>query len=283
EVRAIQAETNRAFATTSSAAGIVQLESLPPGTYNVMVAAKGFSSYAAKGVMVVVGKDTGLGDTNLGVRNAAETVTVEGAAPLIESETDQLSETFESKAVESVPLGNTYDSFVLFTPGVATAGSGGFSNNNGAELSINGQRSRSNNFQLDGQNNNDNTIGGPSIFFGNQDVIAELQVVTNFDAEYGRNMGGVVNYITKGGTNEFHGTGFEFWQGDHFDSLQNQEKSPIFGFCSPGVSPSTGCAQPVVPQFVQNQFGGTIGGPIKRDKVWFFGSTNFERLRSGGA
>ena len=284
DVRAIQVETDRVFSTTSSSAGVVQLPSLPLGKYTVVVEAKGFSIYRVDNVLVEVGKDTSLGPITIKLGSAAETVTVEGGvSPLVEATTDQLSETFESKAVESVPLGNTYDSFVLFTPGVATAGSGGFSNNNGAELSINGQRSRSNNFQLDGQNNNDNTIGGPSIFFGNQDVIAELQVVTNFDAEYGRNMGGVVNYITKGGTNEFHGTGFEFWQGDHFDSLQNQEKSPLYGFCTPGQSPSSGCAEPVVPLFVENQFGGTVGGPIKRDKIWFFGSTNLERIRTSGA
>jgi len=283
EVRATQVETNRVFSTVSSNAGVVQLPSLPPGTYRVNIQVKGFSTYNAEQVAVQVGKDTGLGPINLKLGNTAETVTVEGAAPLVESTTDQISQTFDTKEVANIPLGNTYDSFVLFSPGVATAGSGGFSNNNGAELSINGQRARSNNYQLDGQNNNDNTIGGPSIFFGNQDTIGELQVVTNFDAEYGRNMGGVVNYITKGGTNEFHATGFEFWQGDHFDSLQNQEKSPLFGFCPSGVSPSTGCAAAVVPQFVQNQFGGTIGGPIKRNKVWFFGSTNFQRTRTAGA
>jgi len=283
-VRATHVETGRVFSTTSSTAGVVQLPSLPLGTYTVVVEAKGFSTYRADNVRVEVGKDTSLGLMDLRLGSAAETVTVEGgASPLVEATTDQLSETFESKAVESIPLGNTYDSFVLFTPGVATAGSGGFENNNGAEFSINGQRSRSNNFQLDGQNNNDNTIGGPSIFFGNQDVIAELQVVTNFDAEYGRNMGGVVNYITKGGTNAFHGTGFEFWEGDHFDSLQNQEKSPLYGYCAAGQSPSSGCAKPVVPLFVQNQFGGTVGGPIKRDKIWFFGSTNLERIRTSGA
>jgi len=287
-VRATQIETNRVFATTSSNAGVVQLPSLPPGTYSIVIDAGGFSSYTARDVMVAVGKDTSLGMIALKVGNTAETVTVEGAAPLVESTTDQLSQTFDNKEVASVPLGNTYDSFVLFSPGVVTAGSGGFSNNNGAELSINGQRARSNNFQLDGQNNNDNTIGGASIFFGNQDAIAELQVVTNFDAEYGRNLGGVVNYITKGGTNSFHGTGYEFWQGDHFDSLQNQEKSALFGFCPPGVSPNTtivafaGCTPPVVPQYVQNQFGGTIGGPIKRDKIWFFGSGNFQRNRTSG-
>jgi hypothetical protein len=181
---------------------VVQLPSLPPGTYNVAIEAKGFSAYFVQDVKVEVGKDSGLGPLSLKVGDTVETVTVEGTAPLVESTTDQISQTFESKEVANIPLGNTY-SFVLFTPGVATAGSGGFENNNGAELSINGQRGRSNNYQLDGEANNDTVIGGPSFFFGNQDAIAELQVVTNFDAEYGRNMGGVVNCVTKGETNEF--------------------------------------------------------------------------------
>ena len=282
-VRATQTETNRVFSARSSNSGLVQLQSLPPGTYDIVVEAQGFSAFTAHHVVVVVGKDTSLGAMSLKLGNTAEVITVEGAAPLVENTTDQLSQTFDNKEVASVPLGNAYDSFVLFSPGVVTVGAGGFENNNGAELSINGQRGRSNNYQLDGQNNNDNTIGGPSFFFGNQDAISELQVVTNFDAEYGRNMGGVVNYITKGGTNSFHGTGYEFWQGDTFDSLQNQEKSTLFGFCAPGVSPTTGCSKPVVPQYVQNQFGGTIGGPIKRDRIWFFGSTNWQRNRAGGA
>jgi outer membrane receptor protein involved in Fe transport len=290
-IHATQVATNRVFMSTSSTAGVVQLPSLPPGAYNVSVSASGFSTYNAQNVTVAVGKDTALGAIPLAVGSTAETVTVEGGAPLVESTTDQLSQTFESKQVQDVPLGNTYDSFVLFTPGVATAGSGAFSNNNGAELAINGQRARSNNFQIDGQNNNDNTIGGSNLFFGNQDAIAELQVVTNFDAEYGRNLGGVVNYITKQGTNSFHGTGYEFWQGDTFDSLQNQEKSPLFTgsdglpFCAPGQQPGNPgvCDVPVVPQYVQNQFGGTVGGPIKRDKVWFFASTNMQRNRSAGA
>ena len=290
-VRATQVATNRVFTTTSSSGGVIQLPSLPPGAYNVTITANGFAVYNAQNVMVEVGKGTALGAIALEVGNRAETVTVEGTAPIIESTTDQLSVTFESKQVQDVPLGNSYDSFVLFTPGVSTAGSGAFSNNNGAELAINGQRARSNNFQIDGQNNNDNTVGGSNFFFGNQDAIAELQVVTNFDAEYGRNLGGVVNYITKQGTNAFHGTGYEFWQGDTFDSLQNQEKSPLFTgqdglpFCAPGQKPGNPatCDVPVVPQYVQNQFGGTIGGPIKRDKIWFFASTNLQRNRSAGA
>ncbi|MGA8442911.1 MAG: TonB-dependent receptor [Candidatus Sulfotelmatobacter sp.] len=281
-VTATQVETNRVFSTTSSKAGVIQIPSLPLGTYTVTVEAKGFSTYKAENVRVEVGKDTSLGAVELKLGGSAVTVEVEGTAPLVESTTDQISQTFESKEVANVPLGNTYDSFVLFTPGVASSGSGGFENNNGAELSINGQRSRSNNYQLDGEANNDTVIGGPSFFFGNQDAIAELQVVTNFDAEYGRNMGGVVNYVTKGGSNAFHGTGYEFWQGDTFDSFQNQEKNPILGFCPPGVSASTGCQTPVIPQYVQNQWGGTIGGPIKRNKIWFFGSTNWQHNRTSG-
>ncbi|MBV8890641.1 MAG: TonB-dependent receptor [Acidobacteria bacterium] len=283
-VRATQLETNRVFTSTSSGAGVFQLSSLPPGHYNVVIESKGFSNHTAGNVEVVVGKDTSLGAITLNVGASTETVTVQESAPLIESTSDQISQTFENKQVADVPLGNGYDSFVLFAPGVATAGSGGFSNNNGAELSINGQRARSNNYQLDGQNNNDNTIGGPSIFFGNQDTVAELQVIQNFDAEYGRNIGGVVNYITKAGTNAFHGTAYEFWQGDRFDSLQNQEKNPLLGFCSPGQTPATaGCKQAIVPRYVQNQWGGTIGGPLKRDKVWFFASSNFQRNRAAGA
>jgi Carboxypeptidase regulatory-like domain/TonB-dependent Receptor Plug Domain len=290
-IRAVQLSTNRAFNTVSSGAGVISLQSLPPGTYSVDVDAPGFGGYRAKSVTVAVGKDTSLGSLKLTVGQASETITVEDTAPIVESTTDQISQTFETKQVTSIPLGNTYDSFVLFVPGVATAGSTAFSNNNGAEVSVNGQRSRSNNFQLDGQNNNDNTIGGPSIFFGNQDSISELQVITNYDAEYGRNLGSVINYVTKSGTNAFHGTAYEFHQNSLFDSLTNEEKSPDFqgatgaNFCAPGQvsSAANPCDHPQVPKFIDNRFGGSIGGPIKKDKIWFFGSTNFERQRSAGA
>jgi outer membrane receptor protein involved in Fe transport len=291
-VRAVQVETNRPFTTVSSNGGVILLPSLPPGTYTVTVESKGFSRFEANSVVVQVAKDTSLGTINLTVGPTTESVTVEGGtAPLVENTTDQVSQIFENKQVSDVPLGNTYDSFALFVPGVVTAGSTAFSNNNGAEVSVNGERSRSNNFQLDGQNNNDNTIGGPSIFFGNQDSISELQVITNYEAQYGRNLGSVINYITKSGTNEFHGTAYEFNQNSAFDSLANQEKSPVFtgpngnSFCAPGQTSTTAnpCDKPAVSKFIDNRFGGSIGGPVKKNKVWFFGSTNFERQRSAGS
>ena len=283
KVTARHIATNRQFKTVTTSAGVVMLSDLPPGSYSVRVEAPSFRAYEAENVVVDVGKDTALGTIELAVGASTETVTVEGTAPIIEASTDQISETFSAEKVTNLPMGNSFDSLAMFLPGVSTAGDASFSNNNGAEISVNGQRARSNNFQLDGQSNNDNSVAGPSIFFGNQDAIAEIQVVTNYDAEFGRNTGAVVNYITKAGTNQFHGTASEFWQGSIFDSLENQEKSPVFGFCPPGVSPSTGCIKPKVPGFVDNRFGGSIGGPIRKDRVWFFGSANLERQRFAGS
>jgi hypothetical protein len=284
EISAKERATNREYTSTSTSAGIISLRNLPSGAYDVRVQAPGFRVYENKGLIVAVGSDTSLGPVKLEVGSASESVTVEGTAPLIEATTDQISASFDSQKTASLPIGNTFDSLALFLPGVSPAGDVSFSNANGAEMSVNGQRARSNNFQLDGQSNNDNSIGGPSILFGNQDAIAEVQVVTNFSAEYGRNMGAVVNYVTKSGTNLFHGTGYEFWQGNTFSSFENEEKSPIFGFCAPGQDPaSSGCTKPVMPKFVDNRFGGSIGGPVIKDKLWFFGSANFERQRFAGS
>jgi len=284
KVSAKHIDTNRDYTTESTSSGAIVLRNLPPGTYDVRIESSGFRVYEAKGLTVAVGSDRTLGPVKLEIGSSAETVTVESSAPLIEATTDQISATFDSKQTTSLPVGNAFDSLALFLPGVSTAGDVSFSNNNGAEFSANGQRARSNNFQLDGQNNNDNGIGGPNIFFGNQDAISEVQVVTNYSAEYGRNMGAVVNYVTKSGTNTFHGTGYEFWQGNTFSSLENEEKSPVFGFCAKGQDPvASGCTVPEMPKFVDNRFGGTIGGPIIKDKLWFFGSTNFERQRFAGS
>jgi outer membrane receptor protein involved in Fe transport len=283
KVSAKQLDTNREFKTETNSAGLVALRNLPPGAYSLRIEAGNFQPYEASNLFVQVGQDTALAVIKLQLGSASETVTVESAPPLVESTSDQISETFSSEKVTSLPVGNTFDSLALFIPGVATAGDASFSNNNGAEMSVNGERARSNNFQIDGQSNNDNSIAGPSIDFGNQDAIDQVQVVTNYDAQFGRNTGAVVNYVTKSGTNQFHGTGYEFWQGSIFDSLENQEKSPLFGFCPPGVSTSTGCTEPTVPGFVDNRFGGSIGGPIKKDKIWFFGSSNIERQRFAGS
>ncbi len=198
-VTVTQVATNRVFTTQTTSAGIIALRDLPPGSYDLKIEAPSFRLYESKSLVVAVGKDTSLGTVKMLVGASTESVTVEGTAPLIESTTDQISETFTAEKVASLPMGNTFDSLAMFLPGVVTVGDASFSNNNGAEMSVNGLRARANNFQIDGQSNNDNSIAGPSIFFGNQDAISELQVVTNYDAEFGRNTGAVINYITKVG------------------------------------------------------------------------------------
>jgi outer membrane receptor protein involved in Fe transport len=290
KVTARHLATNREYTAETSSTGNFNLRALSPGQYDVRVEAKSFRTYQAVGVTVAVSNDTSMGTVKLELGASSETVTVEGTAPLIETTTDQITNTFDTQQATTLPIGNNFDTLALFLPGVSPVGDAGFSNTNGEAFSANGQRGRANNFQIDGQNNNDNSIAGPSIFFGNQDAIQEIQVITNYSAEYGRNMGSVVNYITKQGTNQFHGTAFEFWQGNTFSSLNNEEKSPLFtgangNFCAGGQvsSQATPCSKPVVPQYVDNRFGGSIGGPIIKDKVWFFGSANFERQRAGGS
>src|SRR5262249_808348 len=156
------------------------LTAVPPGQYNVKIEAKAFRVYEAVNLTVAVATDTALGTVRLELGPSTETVTVEGAAPLIETTTDQITNTFDVKETTRLPIGNNFDSLALFLPGVSPVGDAGFSNTNGEAFSANGMRGRANNFQIDGQNNNDNSIGGPSIFFGNQDAIQEIQVITNY-------------------------------------------------------------------------------------------------------
>ncbi|MBI1740331.1 MAG: TonB-dependent receptor [Candidatus Koribacter versatilis] len=290
KITAKEVATNREYTGETGSSGIFTLRALPPGTYTVTIEAPNFRKYENKGVTVSVGGEAGLGRIKMEVGSSSETLTVEGTAPLVETGTQQITATFDSQQARDLPVGNTLDSLALFIPGVASAGDTGFSNNNGAEISVNGQRARSNNFQIDGQANNDNSIGGPSFFFGNQDAVSELQVVTNYSAEYGRNMGAVVNYITKSGTNAFHGSGYELFNGSTFDSLTNQSKSALFNgpnglpWCQKGQNPANdGCDKTFVPRVVDNRFGGTIGGPVLKDKMWFFGSTHFQRQRFGAS
>ena len=137
--------------------------------------------------------------------------------------------------VTDLPTGGGLDRLTLLIPGVVRTLGDNFSNTNGVGFSSNGQRGRSNNFEIDGQSNNDNSVAGPQDFFRNQDALQELKVITNnFSAQYGRNAGSVVNYITKTGTNSFHGTAFEYYVGSWGSSLTQGQKAVQFGFCPPG-------------------------------------------------
>src|SRR5437016_3126064 len=287
-IQAVHVATAAKFSDKSDSQGYYELKSLPIGLYNLTIEASGFRKLQLSNVVVEAGKSTALGAHTLDVGAASELVTVEASVPLVESTSSQIGGTFDSNVVGALPnAGAGFDNLALFIPGVANNGSTNFSNTNGAAIANNGLRGRSNNFQIDGQANNDNSVAGPLVFLSNPDVLGELQVVSNnFSAEYGRNSGTVVNYITKSGTNLFHGSGYEFYEGDWDRSLTNGQKNPLLGFCPPGVTAgtatpfATSCKTPVVPRFVDNRWGGTLGGPVLKNRIWFFGSYQQEQQRA---
>lgn len=269
----------------SVADGTFKFFAVPIGAYTVVINANGFSPETVNNVLVKAGATTNLNQVQLHV-GTVEQVEVNGAGTaLLETSDSQVTTTFDSQAVQNLPLNNGFDTVVELIPGVVSTGADNFSNTNGDNYSVNGQSGRYNNFEIDGQSNNDNSIGGPSAFFGSQDAIQEIQVITNdYSAQYGRNAGAVENYITKSGSNSFHGTGFEFYQGQFLSSLANQEKNPIFGYCTSGQTPqANGCIGATLPRFVENRYGGTLGGPIWKSKLFFFGSTYWDRERIGAS
>jgi hypothetical protein len=287
-VHAIEVATGAKFSSQSDSQGYFELRSLPVGSYSLTIEASGFRKLQLSDVIVEAGRTNKLASQTLEIGSTSEMVTVEAATPLVESTSSQIGGDFDTQVVQSLPnAGNGFDNMVLFIPGVANNGSTNFSNTNGAAIANNGLRGRSNNFQIDGQANNDNSVAGPLVFLSNPDVMEELQVVSNnFSAEYGRNSGTVVNYITKSGSNAFHGSGYEFYEGDWDRSLTNGQKNPLLGFCPPGVAPGTptlyakSCNQAVVPLFVDNRRGGTFGGPIVKNRVWFFGGYQQDSQRA---
>ncbi|MDT7781039.1 MAG: hypothetical protein QOC99_3551 [Acidobacteriota bacterium] len=253
-----------AFTTTSE--GTYEFSNLQPGKYTVTVEGAGFKRVVITHTDVKVGVVNPL-DAKLEAGNIAETVTVvAGTEEVLNTEQSQISHTFEARKVEDLPsnaAGGGLDTLALLIPGVAQ-NSGGGTNTNGTGLSVNGNRGRSNNFQIDGSDNNDLSVGGPNLFIDNQDQVQEYQVVTNnFSAQYGRNLGAVVNIVTKGGTNQFHGTAFEYHRDQrNLDTLNNIERA-------------RGDKNPA--RFLSNVFGGTFGGPIVKNRAFFFGS--YEGIR----
>ncbi len=298
KVTATNVGTNLALTTTSNNVGYWALRAVPTGSYRVAVETPNFQKLEIAGVEVTANKEMALGSMKLALARGTEVVEVREAAPLMETTTSQVSSSFATRQVAELPLGGGFDALALFIPGVADTGINSFSNSNGASFSSNGLRGRSNNFQIDGQSNNDNSVAGPSIFMGNEDAIGEVNVITNnFGVEYGRNSGSVVNYVTKSGTNSLHGTVFEFNRNSIWDSHTNQEKSPVFGFCPPGVAVGTlinvvgqpdpngsACSAVEHPsKYIDNRYGGSLGGPIVKNRVWFFGSYMEEKTRTTGS
>lgn len=256
-------ETGALREATANEQGQFSVLRVPPGKYTVRVTHEGFRAFEARGVVVDVATDSNV-PVRLAIGGVSETVIVESGAPLVETSTAQTTSSFDSKKIQDLPaVTGRLDTLALLSPGVIP----GFGNvnSNGTTLSVNGQRSRSNNFTIDGQDNNDNSIGGPGLFLSNIEVVDQFSIITNnFSAEYGRNQGAIVNLVTKSGTNDIHGTAFAYHRNDLFEAnLYENDRDKINK-----------------PHLNDNFDGGVIGGPLRRDKAFFFLNGSVDKFRA---
>jgi hypothetical protein len=261
-VTATATDTNISVTTSTDAAGDYVITPLRIGNYAVAVEAQGFKRETRAGVVLQV-QDRVRVDFTLQVGALTEAVNIEAAVPVVQTESSALGDVIESRQITDLPLnGRDYTQLATLTTGVVkiTENGGGIngatsaSNGNaGGAFAVNGTRGNLNNFLLDGVDNNSNDNAG-NVLRTNVDAIQEFKVQTsNYSAEFGRSGGAVINATIKSGTNQFHGTLFEFLRNSALDAR---------GFFE---SPD----QPKAP-YKQNQFGGTLGGPIKRNRLFFF-------------
>lgn len=284
-VKVTNADTGIFKETTTNDEGFFRVTNLLPGdNYVVEITATGFDVAKREQVAVRLGLENSA-DIQVGVTIGA-VVDVTEETPLIQSTQSQLSQAYTPRQLTQLPFNGSIDNLALLTPGVVTPGDSDFAN--GVGISANGNRGRSNNFQIDGQDNNDNSVTGPSLSITNAEAIGEFQVITNtFSAEFGRNSGAQINTITKSGTNEFHGTLFEFHQNAVLNARDNLEKKDQAGFQflnDRGFTQFGSLADRLLRPntFRDNRFGGSIGGPIVPNKAFFFVTYQGQYFRGEG-
>jgi outer membrane receptor protein involved in Fe transport len=280
-VRNIQNGLTRELQTDES--GVYRFAALQPGSYELTVNAPSFSEAKRSGITLTVGQKLNL-DVTLKPGGANETVNVTAEAPVVETTRTNVAGSVGAQQVSSLPVnGRNFLDFATLTPGVVRDGS------RQGDLSFGGQRGTFNSIQIDGVDNNNNFFGqalgrtgsGRAPYQFSQDAVQEFQVHTNsFSAEFGRAAGGAINVITKSGTNEFHGTGFEFFRDRILNAnslrrdtgLENATRLPALipnGFRYDPTS-RTVIGKGDKPAYHFNQFGGNIGGPVKQDRAFFF-------------
>jgi outer membrane receptor protein involved in Fe transport len=254
-------QTNVRTVIETDASGDYNSPPLKVGAYNVSAEAAGFKSETRTHVTLQVQDRLRL-DFVMQVGPVSENVTVEAAVSVIQTETSSLGQVVNSRQMADLPLnGRNYLDLATLTSGVVrTEGTNG---NAGGSFVANGTRGNLNNYLLDGVDNNSND-SGQAVLRTNVDAIEEFKVQTNaFSAEFGRSGGAVINAVIKSGTNQLHGSVFEFLRNSSLDARDFFE------------DPTQKKAS-----FKQNQFGGTLGGPIKRDKLFFFGDYQGTRIRT---
>lgn len=265
-VTATNAETNLVRSVVTDGNGRYSIPALPPGLYVVKAELTGFAPQTRRGIVLQLGTSVTV-DFTLGIAGTREEITVTAASPLIDTQQTAVSTVVSQKQIESLPInGRNFISFSIITPGVSTDRTPQQGASATSGLTFAGQRARSNNITVDGLDNNDAALGSVRATFS-QEAVREFQVLTNsYSAEFGKAAGGVVNIVTKSGTNTPAGNAFFYFRDD---SLNRKGYFEEFNPAGQRI------AQDKAP-YSQKQFGGTLGGPIQKNKTFFFGS--FERL-----
>lgn len=256
-VRATQTATGATRETQTNDEGAYVLSSLQPGEYEIRIEAQGFAAKVSKiQVVLQVGQNVTV-DATLEVGATTETVNLVGYTPLIDETTSKVDRVIDEREIENLPLnGRNFLELALLTPGNAPAPNFDPTKVNTIVISSAGQLGRGSSVTVDGADTNDDVVGG-AIQNISQDAVQEFQIATNrFDARLGRSGSAVVNVVTKQGTNEFHGSAAAYFRDARLQGL-------------PATFDRTSGQEP---PFDRQQYSFTFGGPIRRDKAWFFGS-----------
>jgi hypothetical protein len=266
-VTVFNVDTGVKSSTQTNADGLYSFPALPVGRYTIQIQAGGFSGYKETGLVLDVNTASRV-DATLQVGAVSETMEVSAAAAQVNTESTQMGEVIGGKEMTSLPLdGRDYTELMALQPGVVpytATWTGGYNPGiSEGTLSISGARETANGFMVNGGSVQETMANGTSVV-PNLDSIAEFRIITNnFDAEYGHYSGGIVNLVTKSGTNQFHGDAFEFVRNTGLDARNYYALTRN--------------------DFRQNQFGGTFGGPIVHNKLFFFGDYQGTRQTLGGS
>jgi hypothetical protein len=266
EVMVRNTATNESHKAISGAAGTYTVSYLPVGTYEITVRKEGFKIFRLPSVELTVAQSITV-DPKLALGSASEEVTVRANnVQDVDLETSQITNLVDQRQMQSLPLitRNPYQ-LVLLSPGTSQTDSstGG--------ISVNGARDRNNNFLLDGVDNNDTSVPGSmgGVLSANPESTEEFRVITdNFNAEYGRNTGAIIDVVTKSGSNLLHGNVYYFGRWNGFGGARD--------WFNPGVGPNAGPMNP----YIRHQFGFSVGGPIIKNKTFFFFNDEMDRFRT---
>jgi outer membrane receptor protein involved in Fe transport len=272
--------TGAVFSGTSNDSGYFRFPVIPIGSYDLTANRDGFAAYAAKNIDVAVGAKINI-PIALAVAGQKETVVVTGDLPVVETTRTQVSSTVDDHAVSELPVnGRNFMDFVLLTPGVVK------DQTRAGDISFGGLRGTLNSLTIDGTDNNNvffgQTLGrtgsGRAPYQFSEDAVQEFQVNSSgYSAELGRAGGAVTNVVTKSGSNAFHGTAFEFFRDRGLNA-----NDPVYSL-NRAFALAAGRAAPVKPGYHYHQFGGNLGGPVVKDKLFFFFDYDGQRNTFGEA